>query len=122
VKDEFQRWAAILASLSREEIVVLGKLHRFTSEALKDHPSDSTARTAQALSSARNALVGNFCLFGADGEAFEATVAGLVRTGLILPISGFGALSYKTTSLFDRLTALIEWEAFADEVIASTTS
>lgn len=116
-KDEFQRWAPILASLSDEEIAVLGTMHRCTSVERNANPMDSASYAKKAYDAARNELARRSRPFGTH-DLFDATLSGLQRTGLILTVSAFGGVLFKTTTLLDRVATLVEWEKFADEAIA----
>ena len=119
VADEFLYYADVLASLRREEIILVAALWRHANSpevvALQEA---ERARTAE--SAARCELVP--LLFATDAE-FVATEGALMRTGLITAVSGFGALLFATTPLLARLQALAPFEmALAEEAEARSSN
>lgn len=93
--DEFLRWADIIASLSREEIVVATTLLQMEREqgALGTEPGNIAA---QAMITTVDRLVGPGKVFSIRAE-LDQSLASLTRTGLVVPTSGWGGIFYLTT-------------------------
>jgi hypothetical protein len=94
--DRFQKWANVLESLTRDEILVLARAYRISRSA----PSDETfwKRLTDDLSDQ----------FSND-EIVEL-MAGLIRTGLIIPRSGWSTLVYDAGPSLSELGELAELE------------
>ena len=96
--DEFLRYAEIIASLSREEIVLIATLHKY-----RDHYDT----TGEAQNAAVEDLVPTWFK---DKEDFMAVAGAATRTGLVIGASAIGTLVYKTSVHMDRLHALAPFE------------
>jgi len=114
--DEFMRWSRILADLSREEIILLGALHRHWS-----HPgARATVDGAEVdvegvIKGAKAELAGDGKIFASE-EEFDLTAAALIRTGLVILMSGYdGAFFPKTTSRLDSLLRIARIEDVLSE-------
>jgi hypothetical protein len=104
VSSEFLYYADILASLRREEVVLVGTLHRHWLGA-DQKPDDE--RTSVAYNAARAELVpATF----RNEAALEATAGAATRTGLVIAVSGWGKLRYRTTPLMDQVEHLAPFE------------
>ena len=96
--DNFQRWASVLETLTRDEILVLGAAYRLLQ------------REGDTWSLLKSELVPT--TFATNRE-LEAICASLMRTGLMIPASGFGALTYRFSEAIKQLGALAELELSA---------
>jgi hypothetical protein len=98
--DEFKSHADILASLSREEVIVLAHFIRADRD-----PSIEPAnlwRTIEATVAALPAFE--------NATTVKAHCAALGRTGWVLPQSAYGSLTYGMTPLLLKVSRLIDWE------------
>lgn len=77
--DKFQACANVLETLTRDEILFLGRMYRFYT----DNPGKNDYRAFL------KSLSGTF-----ENLQAEALAAGLTRTGVLLPISAFGTINY----------------------------
>jgi hypothetical protein len=91
--DRFQRWANVLETLTRDEILVLGTAYR-----LMQHPEHPWAPL-------RSELVPN--TFNTQGE-LDAVCASLTRTGLVIPASAFSGIAYNFSQDVRQLGQLAE--------------
>lgn len=108
--DEFLYHAEILASLRREEIILLSTLYKHW---LKERSqNDRVTRNMNALQAAKKELVPH--VLGSEDE-FTGTMAAVTRTGLLIPGSAFGTLIYQISPLMDRLYALAPFDAALEE-------
>jgi hypothetical protein len=98
--DNFQRWATVLETLTRDEIIVLGTVYRLMQR--DEHP----------WSPLREELVPK--TFKTQGE-FDAVCASLMRTGLTIPASAFSGMAYNFSESVKQLGRLAELEAAASE-------
>lgn len=106
--DEFLRWSSVLADLSREEIILLARLHKHWKE------NKDQADVTTPVNAAKTDLVGG-CKTFSTNEEFDLTAAALIRTGLVILLPGFDGVSFpKTTSRLDALLAI----ARIDDVLA----
>jgi len=109
--DDFLYYADMLASLRRDEIILLGALLR-TSATHPSRPEDDFSVKMAANHAARHQLVPSVF---SDNEHFNAVANSLQRTGLLLAVpigtnfAGVG-VQYKPTVLLDRLNALAKIE------------
>ena len=105
--DEFLQDADMIASLRREEILLLAKLH---SASRSETPSKNkpAEESVDPMKWAESQLVPSVFR---NREELEATAAAIVRTGLIKTESGYGAIHYSPTPLLDRLVARAPLEA-----------
>lgn len=106
VADEFLYYADLLASLRREEIILLATLHRlkFMSEVVA---IDEGGRLKKIEELAVADLVSG--LFETQ-EMLRAVMGGLTRTGLVQGHSTFGRIMYGTTALMDKLVDLADFD------------
>lgn len=107
VADEFLCWADILASLRREEIVLLATLHRHHSSP-EVMAEDEGSRDGKAEKLAKNELTPR--LFQTDDD-FMAALNAVTRTGLVIAYSGYDDQIYGISPLLRRLIALAPFEA-----------
>jgi hypothetical protein len=106
--DEFRRQADALASLSRDEVLLLAaflRAHRHAAE--QSGEALNSKKTADFAWAAILADPSQFPL----GFDIIPVAAALGRTGWVVPGSGFGTLTYYTTSLFDGVARLVDFEA-----------
>ena len=106
--DEFRRQADALASLSRDEVLLLAaflRAHRHAAEQRRDAvDSKKSADLAWA------AILADPSQFPPGFDVIPVGAA-LGRTGWVVPGSGFGTITYYTTSLFDGVARLVDFEA-----------
>ncbi|SHG73216.1 type II secretion system F family protein [Bradyrhizobium erythrophlei] len=98
--DNFQKWANILETLTRDELLVLGKAYVLMQ------------REVHVWSLLVEELVPN--TFPANGE-LDAVCAGLLRTGLMLPVPALGNLSYQPAKALLELGKLALLDPGSDE-------
>ena len=104
--DEFLYHAAIIAALRREEIILLGTLFRHWLS--HNREPDDVARTGSTLRATKASLIPR--IFVNEAE-LTATMAAITRTGLLVPGSAFGGISYSLSPLMVRLNELAPFEA-----------
>lgn len=93
--DKFQKWATVLEALTRDEILVLAKTHKLMQ------------REGDTWSLLKEELVPR--TFSTQAE-LESVCASLLRTGLMLPTSGWGSLVYHPSESIKELGSLAELE------------
>jgi hypothetical protein len=103
VADEFLYYTDILSSLRREEVILLGTMHRETTLQKENIQVAEEDKAGEAMTATRKQLVP--MPFATEGD-FLATAGALLRTGLISAVSGWGSLIYQTTPLLERFCAL----------------
>jgi hypothetical protein len=103
VADEFLYYADILSSLRREEVILLGTMHRETASQKENIQVAEEQKAVQAMKATQKLLVPT--PFATDRD-FLATAGATLRTGLIRVASAYGSLVYETTPLLDRVCAL----------------
>ncbi|MFO1024646.1 MAG: hypothetical protein U1E70_05625 [Acetobacteraceae bacterium] len=100
--DEFLHDADMIASLRREEIILLATVHQiWASDWLKDKEEGEKVGAAFARASTQLSP----SLFR-DAEEMEATAASLTRTGLLVSVSLWGPIGYRPTPKLERLVSL----------------
>ena len=92
--NKFSKWANILQTLTRNEILFLGAAYHIMNET----PDEFWKKIRENLSS-------NF-----SSDECNEVAAALTRTGLILPGSAFGALAYIASPALKELGQLAEIE------------
>lgn len=105
--DDFAKYAVCLSSLTREEVIVLGSLHKVKTSALGLLGPDTPA------SKYWDVLVGGLVpsSFGSEAHV-RSIVGGIARTGLVvseIAISSFGL--YSTSPLMEEVYELTDFEA-----------
>jgi hypothetical protein len=101
--DNFQRWAAVLETLTRDEILVLGAVYRL----MQREPRE------------RYIMLWGFLIGELVPKTFkevaelQAVCASLVRTGLVLPAHAHGAEAYMFPETIKQLGKLTQLEAAA---------
>jgi hypothetical protein len=104
--NEFLYHADILASLRREEIVLLATLYK--QSRLPEVLAEESKRGGAAMRAAMSELIPS--VFKDEDESI-ATAAGTMRTGLMIGLSGLPSIFYKPSPLMDKLYALAPFEA-----------
>jgi hypothetical protein len=79
--NNFQRWATVLETLTRDEILLLGTAYRLKKKGVQE----------EVWAALKEALVPEPFKTNAD---LEAVCAALARTGLVLPASAWGGMVY----------------------------
>jgi len=116
--DEFLYFADMLASLRRDEVILLGTLLRTSNAYTDETPTPASGRSADssvrlaATTVARSELVPKVF---EDDATFDAIANSLQRTGLVLAttismLSAGNEVQYSPTKLLRRLNALAEIE------------
>jgi hypothetical protein len=95
--DNFQRWANVLETLTRDEILVLGGAYWLMKRGVED-----------VWAGLKDELVPKPFKTQID---LEAVCAALARTGLLIPMSAWGGLVYRFTEGVGQLGALADLEA-----------
>lgn len=107
VADEFLHDADMIASLRREEIMLLAKLHHaWASEWLQKTKPEMQPEAAIRWATAQ--LVPSVFR---DRQSLEATAGATTRTGLLKVMPAIGANTYAPTPLLTRLVLLASLEA-----------
>jgi hypothetical protein len=102
----FLRYAEILATLTRDEVVAIAALHRNECEQNQNASSEEDAR-ANAKVRTREQLVPSY--FSTESH-LEYVLQAATRAGLVIGRSGWGALVYETSPLADELARLVSFE------------
>ena len=112
--DNFLRWASLLASLSREEIIAVTAYRKMWIR----HELERKGQDPNAGNDKRevDVLIGPGRVFK-DGAEFHRTISALIRTGLVVAASGWGSLVYEPTDLLDELLKLVDVEAALREPV-----
>jgi hypothetical protein len=95
--DNFQRWANVLETLTRDEILVLAAAYRLMMQGVQD-----------VWAGLQSELVPQPFKTKID---LEAVCAALPRTGLVIPMSAWGGIVYLFTNGVAQLGALADLEA-----------
>jgi hypothetical protein len=103
---EFLRYADILATLTRDEVIAIATLYRNEHDQITNSSSGEDAR-ANAGVRTREQLVPSY--FSTERH-LEYVLQAATRTGLVIGQSGWGALVYETTPLADELARLASFE------------
>lgn len=98
VADEVLADADVLASLRRNEIVLLATMYKATQSRELGEPETYALKTLVPTP------------FATEDE-LRATAAAIGRTGLMIAASGFGAINYELTPLLDRMISYSDLEA-----------
>lgn len=107
VADEFLHDADMIASLRREEIMLLAKLHHaWASDWLQQNEPGMQPEVAIRWTTAQ--LVPSVFR---DRQSLEATAGATVRTGLLKVMPAIGASTFEPTPLLTRLVSLASLEA-----------
>lgn len=101
--DEFLRYADILASLRREEVLLLGVMQRHWEADGEPEPKKATARSQADL------IPGVF----KTHDDFNAAAGAVTRTGLLMAQAAYGVLQFRPTQLLADLCRLAPFETTA---------
>ena len=112
--DEFRRNAAMLADLSREEIMVLAAFVR--EDRAVDSATSQVERESRIWQQVLDTLTGEGQFFS-DPADLSGTCAALQRTGLVTTLkrSGRTEMLYLSTPRFARICRLVNFEAGATD-------
>ena len=105
---DFRRWSKVLAELTREEIIVLGRTAAVLRE-LEADQGESSHRAHRLEKRLINDLVGPNRPFALPGQV-RATLSALQRFGLFLQVSLFGSNPQDPSPLFDELIRLVNFD------------
>lgn len=104
--DTFRRHAGDLASLSRDEVLVLAAFHRANGKAASQPDSEKSVRSSAW------ALMRDQGWTGLPQSLdIYAAITALGRTGWVSSASGFGSLIYYTTASFEEIARLVDLQA-----------
>jgi hypothetical protein len=106
--DEFLRYADILATLRREEVVLLATVCRFLTD---PETTNEDKKHGKAFAMAGPVLIPS--LFRTDQD-FEAVAASLTRTGYIVPTPALGGMNYGITAAFEALNKLARLDTLSE--------
>ena len=106
IADEFLYYADILASLRREEIILIATLHRHSkSKAVEQIDEGGKAYKTQNLT--KEELVPALFL---SEKHFMAILGATIRTGLVIGSSAFNEVLYETSPLMGTLETLAPFQ------------
>lgn len=106
VADEFLYYADLLSSLRRDEIILLGTLARFAKEVRNEGiGADNKEFATQVSMRTRAALIPSQFQ---DQEHYAAIAGALLRTGLVVGLSGWGTMVFIPSKLMAELSQLVE--------------
>lgn len=118
VADEFLYYADLLASLRREEVILIATLNKNLRSDLVNQ-ADEKKRAGLAQQATIGELVPS--LFSSS-EHLKAVASATTRTGLVVAQSLIGGMAYATTPLLEALLSLASFEeALREEGIATRT-
>lgn len=104
--NEFLRWSAVIESLNRQELNILGVMHRLAKA--RDYPADTSGELW-------NSVVESTCReFNMEEVEVTAVCAALLRTGLLRTFSGLGLTggqAFNPTPALKNLAELASIEA-----------
>lgn len=103
--DEFLAWADTIASLRREEIVVVTELFKAEVEAAGIATVDVEI-TNMAVRNAKSVLERQF-----THPEIDQWLTSCGRSGLVVPLSAWGGITFRTTPLMSKLVRLAGLEA-----------
>lgn len=105
VPNDFLRHADALASLSREEVLVVASFMR--ARRLLGDQASVPQLWEEAIAAGKR--------YGFRDEAdFEAHAAPLARTGWLVPDSGFSFFGYRVGPAFSTIERIVDWDDAAD--------
>lgn len=106
---DFLRFCPIIASLSREEIILLATLYRHTVEFRPTGTGDVAPHGTD--NRMQEALIPNIY---ADKIEMEGAATALLRTGLLVLYSGYGGLVFRPTPLLIQIAKIADFEGALD--------
>ena len=106
--DEFLYYADILGPLRRDEVILVGCLHRTW------HAQDAVADVGQRRIATIRVLQQELipAVFESNDDLF-AIADSLTRTGLVSTVAAYGGAFYQPTPLLERLVTMVDLEAAA---------
>lgn len=106
--DEFLRHADVIAGLRREEVILLGALQRhWTANAVR-----ALANDHDRMNEVKRLMIAELIPVPfMDIVELAATEDAVVRTGFLAGTATFGRTIYKPTRAFERVCALVPFEA-----------
>jgi hypothetical protein len=104
---EFLYHAEILASLRREEILLLATMYKH-SQSPEIQAKKEEERGGAAMTVAMDELVPSIFK---NKDEFRATAGATMRTGLMIGASGWGSIVFSTSPLMEKLYKLAPFEA-----------
>ena len=108
--DEFRRHKDSLASLSQEEIQLLGALVRIRQEYISSLEGVDFHR-GDFWKQVKTSLIGTLTF--PNSIDLEMYAAALSRTGWVVFMNAYGSGGYQTTPLFEKMANLVDWKEAA---------
>jgi hypothetical protein len=109
--DKFRKWANILEQLTRDELMVVGKAISIRRK-MAAEVAEGVASRQEEFS---NRLKSELSASGYQSFVIDPLCASLIRTGLLLPATGYGGVMvYLPTSWLDELGTLADVEGMAN--------
>jgi hypothetical protein len=99
IADEFRRYADVLASLTREEIILIATLHRHWNSADVQQAEEERREGIAHQATVRDLVP---TLFQTE-EELKLVASASMRTGLVISVPVWDETIYTTTSLMDKL-------------------
>jgi hypothetical protein len=110
VADEFRRYADVLASLTREEIILIATLHQHWNSADVQQAEEQRGVIAQQAT-VRDLVPALF----QNEEELMLVASASMRTGLVISVPVFDGPVYRTTSLMNKLERLAPFQEALDQ-------
>ena len=108
VADEFLQYADMLASLSRDEIILIAALYKFWLDAEEQRKIQPVVEPKDPWTAAKEALCPDVF---PNKEYVEGVAARAQRSGLVAFASVFGGSAYKLTPLmFDEVPKFVDFQ------------
>jgi hypothetical protein len=99
IADEFRRYADVLASLTREEIILIATLHRHWISADVQQAEEERREGIAHQATVRDLVPTLF----RNEEELKLVASASMRTGLVISVPVWDETIYTTTSLMDKL-------------------
>lgn len=110
--NRFLYYAGFLATLTREEVIAIAVLYKHEKDSADDAVADDDARARARVRSREELVPAVFPTQRHLGSTLQAAT----RTGLVVALSGWGALVYETTPLMEEVASLAAFrDALAKE-------
>lgn len=118
--DDFIMWADAIGGMTRDECIVLATLLRIGKIQSRDTGLPPTLNTHDVFKVARIELCGAGKRFS-DTQSYYATCSAMVRTGLVIPASGYGSIEYVLSIRAVDLANMVLLDEWADEILSNSS-